>query len=126
MGRAEAVVLAWSPWQDRHDPAGELPVRIVDHEDARSVPHFRKTGIAHEAGAVLLHADAAEHPGRAAGGEPLLHVRAFQMLAGHVGGVAGGRLHRHQEHRLRLAGSLRGRRIVVDPLHCFAGRIASE
>jgi 1-acyl-sn-glycerol-3-phosphate acyltransferase len=31
-------------------------VRVVDHEDARSAPHFHEAGIAHEAGVPIVMA----------------------------------------------------------------------
>ena len=67
-----------------------------------------------------------EHPGRAAGGKPLLHVGAFEMLAGGISGIAADRLHRYQQHRLRLPGSRRGRAVVVESRHRSTGRLAVE
>jgi hypothetical protein len=101
-------------------------VGVVDHEEARPASHLHQAGISHESGAGVLHADATKHPGRAAGGKPLLHIGAFEMLAGGISGIAPGGLHRYQQHRLRLPGSRRGLAVVVEPLHSSTGRIASE
>jgi hypothetical protein len=100
-------------------------MRVIHDEDPGTAAHGDEAGIGHECRAAFMEAQPAEDPGRAALGEPPLHVGSLQVPAGEIVRITGLRLDGDQKQRPGLTGGVAGGGVVVDPLH-RGGRGRSE